>query len=322
MPSAKYPTLDNQHSAFLKAILERDNKTSKGVFVMKKEIRRPRWGLEEITILWHVIENNKKVARKFIGTILNREVTEIKLHEASSGMDSVLSANSIALDVRFEDDNNVQHVVIRPNSGFDPGEYCRYLLGALDSDTVKTDQPGGLIDAYIILLCDEVDYLSGRHVEAEPVRIFEMVQTDNPTCCIVNAPKLNTKAQLIICDASAYAKIEKNDDLYNLFRYISTGKVNPDNSFIEGLDKAVRCANEDPKITKFLSETRPNLQIKEAQNFMVSLAGAMARILQSEFEKNNFVLSREHIDKYEKIIQELESYPKEDREVVEPEGSC
>lgn len=322
MPSAKYPTLDNQHSAFLKAILERGNKTSKGVFVMKKEIRRPRWGLEEITILWHVIENNKKVARKFIGTILNREVTEIELHEASSGMDSVLSANSIALDVRFEDDNNVQHVVIRPSSTASLTERYRCILGALDSDTIKTGDPYSLNNSYTICLCDEVDYLDDRPVKTEPVRIFEMVQTDNPTCCIVNAPKLNTKAQLIICDASAYAKIDKNDSLYDLFRYISTGKINPDNSFIKGLDKAVRCANEDSKITKFFLETRPNLQNDSAQRMMTFLTRATAESLQENLKECKFALSYERVGKFEKIIKVLESYPKEDREVVEPEGSC
>lgn len=308
MPSAKYPTLDNQHSAFLKAILARDNKTSKGVFVMKKEIRRPRWGLEEITILWHVIENNKKVARKFIGTILNREVTEIKLHEASSGMDSVLSANSIALDVRFEDDNNVQHVVIRPSSTASLTERYRCILGALDSDTIKTGDPYSLNNSYTICLCDEVDYLDDRPVKTEPVRIFEMVQTDNPTCCIVNAPKLNTKAQLIICDASAYAKIDKNDSLYDLFRYISTGKINFKNSFIKKLDRAVWRANEDPGIFNYLFSIAPDMHDARARGTMVAFASGTAKTLQIGLNVYGYALSSEQVNVCKKAIKEFSDY--------------
>ncbi len=275
---------------------------------MKKEIRRPRWGLEEITILWHVIENNKKVARKFIGTILNREVTEIKLHEASSGMDSVLSANSIALDVRFEDDNNVQHVVIRPSSTASLTERYRCILGALDSDTIKTGDPYSLNNSYTICLCDEVDYLDDRPVKTEPVRIFEMVQTDNPTCCIVNAPKLNTKAQLIICDASAYAKIDKNDSLYDLFRYISTGKINFKNSFIKKLDRAVWRANEDPGIFNYLFSIAPDMHDARARGTMVAFASGTAKTLQIGLNVYGYALSSEQVNVCKKAIKEFSDY--------------
>ncbi len=297
---------------------ENENKKERS----KKESEKPRWPLTELLIFYHVIKKNKKTAQKLISTILKKEVAEMEFNETLNAVSDDSETRYIPLDVCFENDNNMHHVVIGSCPTDDIGRYYRYVLGALDEHTIRTSRPKDLINTHFIFLYDKVDDLDGKILEAEPMRTFEMVQTNNPACYIGNVPKLNTKVQLKVCDVSAYAKIDKNDALYDLFRYISTGKINPDNSFIKGLDKAVRCANEDPKITKFFLETRPNLQNDSAQRMMTFLTRATAESLQENLKECKFALSYERVGKFEKIIKVLESYPKEDREVVEPEGSC
>ena len=202
-------------------------------------------------IFGYVMENYNDVAKKLISIVLNKKVRKVVCNKAEYGIKSNFECKSIRLDIYFEDDNSVYDVEMQVYSDRALGKRCRYYQSSLDTNTFKEGQKYyELKNSYIIFLClfDPFDNDQYEQKPIQAINTFEMLRTDDPTCKVGDALKLQTAAQVTICNTLAYEKTSGN--LHDLLQYIATQKVENNNSFIKKIDDIVRQANKNEDIRR------------------------------------------------------------------------
>ena len=193
-------------------------------------------------VIFEAVMQDESIARKIISVILGRKVEKIKNYTTQKDKKVSKASHGVRFDLYFEDDEAVYDVEMQNCSAFDMGRRCRYYQSMIDTDILKASEDyDNLKDSYIIFLCTYDPFKLDK-----PIYTFESICTDDAKCTIENALKLETGAKVVICNALAYNKA--NRDLRGLLKYLTTHKVEKDNAFIEQIDEAVQFANENAEV--------------------------------------------------------------------------
>ena len=260
------------------------------------------------TIFRHLMEDDE-VAREVISIILGRKVRKAAYCIAEYDVRPTVKSKGIRLDIYFENDDNVYDVEMQVSPPRDLGRRCRYYQSSLDIDMLKTGEDyENMKNSYIIFLCR---FNPSDTDQIEPISIYEPVRTNDPTCKVGDALKLDTGTKTIICYTKAYEKLDRKThrNLHDLLEYIATQKVENDNPFIKKIDNMVRYANQDEEIrseAKMYDLEIRDAEVRTEEKVRTEERQATKETLTQFLERNRDKLQTQQQEELENIIKSYE----------------
>lgn len=198
---------------------------------------------------WVMLHRTDLCAR-MLTVILGIDIDDVKVRQEES-MEPGLDAMRAILDIKAYSNGRVFDIEMQAAKKGNLARRARYYQSTLDTASLeKGSDYKQLPENYVIFICKD-DYLG----YGEPLLHFTMSCEVNDIC---ESLELRDGRHVMFISASLYNQIEEEQgtashSLYELMRFISTGKAGEDDLARE-LEKAVKEANEDEGARMFITQ--------------------------------------------------------------------